>query len=190
MFGFRPDGRRVSSIDPIVGITPYLMPMRCDAQVFLQHRVDYELLTRYIAAQAAKGEKITFMQIITAAFVRTVSQHPEINRFILNKQFFARNMCAVSFTMLKNPQNAEMGETAVKVKYDLTDTIYDVRDRMEKVINANRGEDKKTHLCHTLNGSALALPRIVAALLEDNQTPEGIRVPECLVKYTGFDMID
>ena len=138
MFGFRPDGRRVSSIDPIVGITPYLMPMRCDAQVFLQHRVDYELLTRYIAAQAAKGEKITFMQIITAAFVRTVSQHPEINRFILNKQFFARNMCAVSFTMLKNPQNAEMGETAVKVKYDLTDTIYDVRDRMEKVINANR----------------------------------------------------
>lgn len=34
MFGFRPDGRRVSSIDPIVGITPYLMPMRCDAQVF------------------------------------------------------------------------------------------------------------------------------------------------------------
>lgn len=89
MFGFRPDGRRVSSIDPIVGITPYLMPMRCDAQVFLQHRVDYELLTRYIAAQAEKGEKITFMQIITAAFVRTVSQHPEINRFILNKQFFA-----------------------------------------------------------------------------------------------------
>lgn len=53
-----------------------------------------------------------------------------------------------------------------------------------------RGEDKKTHLCHTLNGSALALPRIVAALLENNQTPEGIRVPECLVKYTGFDMIN
>ena len=53
-----------------------------------------------------------------------------------------------------------------------------------------RGEDKKTHLCHTLNGSALALPRIVAALLENNQTPEGIVVPECLRKYTGFDIID
>ncbi|MEE0908095.1 MAG: serine--tRNA ligase [Muribaculaceae bacterium] len=53
-----------------------------------------------------------------------------------------------------------------------------------------RGEDKKTHLCHTLNGSALALPRILAALLENNQTPEGIRVPECLQKYTGFDIID
>ncbi len=53
-----------------------------------------------------------------------------------------------------------------------------------------RGEDKKTHLCHTLNGSALALPRIVAALLENNQTPQGIIVPECLRKYTGFDIID
>ena len=53
-----------------------------------------------------------------------------------------------------------------------------------------RGDDKKTHLCHTLNGSALALPRIVAAILEDFQTPEGIVVPECLRKYTGFDIID
>ena len=53
-----------------------------------------------------------------------------------------------------------------------------------------RGADKKIHLCHTLNGSALALPRIVAALLENNQTPEGIVVPECLRKYTGFDIID
>ena len=53
-----------------------------------------------------------------------------------------------------------------------------------------RGDDKKTHLCHTLNGSALALPRIVAALLENNQTPEGIRIPKALQKYTGFDLID
>lgn len=53
-----------------------------------------------------------------------------------------------------------------------------------------RGCDKKTHLCHTLNGSALALPRIVAAILENNQTPEGIIVPECLRKYCGFDIID
>ncbi|MDE6793015.1 MAG: serine--tRNA ligase [Muribaculaceae bacterium] len=53
-----------------------------------------------------------------------------------------------------------------------------------------RDEDKKIKLCHTLNGSALALPRIVAALLENNQTPEGIIVPECLRKYTGFDIIN
>jgi seryl-tRNA synthetase len=53
-----------------------------------------------------------------------------------------------------------------------------------------RADNKKTELCHTLNGSALALPRIVAALLENNQTAEGIRIPKALQKYTGFDIID
>lgn len=53
-----------------------------------------------------------------------------------------------------------------------------------------RNADRKIELCHTLNGSALALPRIVATILENNQTPEGIRVPKVLVPYCGFDMID
>jgi len=53
-----------------------------------------------------------------------------------------------------------------------------------------REDTKKTELCHTLNGSALALPRIVAALLENNQTPEGIRIPKALQPFTGFDIIN
>ena len=53
-----------------------------------------------------------------------------------------------------------------------------------------RNADKKIQLCHTLNGSALALPRIVAALLENNQTERGIRIPKALVPYTGFEYID
>ncbi len=51
-------------------------------------------------------------------------------------------------------------------------------------------DSKKIELCHTLNGSALALPRIVASILEDNQTPDGVRVPKVLVPYCGFEMID
>lgn len=164
MFGFRPDGRRVSDIDPTVRITPYLMPMRCDAQVFLQHKVDYEMLARYIAQQSAKGEKITFMQIIIASFVRAVSQHPEINRYIMNKQFYSRNNCTVSFTMLNDPQNAASGETAVKIKYDLTDTIYDVRDRMNAVINANRGVDTQ-NFADKLARVALAVPGLPTVLV-------------------------
>lgn len=53
-----------------------------------------------------------------------------------------------------------------------------------------RTADKKTELCHTLNGSALALPRIVAALIENNQTPQGIRLPKALIPYTGFEYLD
>ena len=53
-----------------------------------------------------------------------------------------------------------------------------------------RTEDGKIELCHTLNGSALALPRIVATIIENNQTPDGIRVPKVLVPYCGFEMLD
>lgn len=53
-----------------------------------------------------------------------------------------------------------------------------------------KGADKKTQLCHTLNGSAMALPRIVAALLENNQTEKGVRVPKVLVPYMGCEYID
>lgn len=170
MFGHRPDGRRIKNIDPIVRITPYLMPQRCDAQVFLQHKLDYEMLARYIAKQNALGERITFMNIIIAAYVRAISEHPEANRFIMNKQTFARNHCSVSFTMLKEPQNADAGETAVKIKYDLTDTLYDVRDRMEAAITVNRGVtnqnfvDKLVRLLFAVPGLPTAIVTLVKLL--------------------------
>ena len=56
MFGRRPDGKRVRDVDPIVQVTPYLMPMRCDAQVFLEHKLDYEMLSRYIIRKAQEGQ--------------------------------------------------------------------------------------------------------------------------------------
>lgn len=79
MFGRRADGRVLRNIDPIVGLTSHLMPMRCDAQVFLSHKLDYEIMARYIAEQGNKGHKLTFMEIFIAAYVRTVSQLPQIN---------------------------------------------------------------------------------------------------------------
>ena len=141
MFGRRPDGRRVKGIDPVMKITPYVMPMRCDAQVFLKHRADMEVLSRYIRQQKKeKNQQLSYMQIIVAAYVRAISRNPEINRFIMNKQLFARNNCSVAFTILKDPSDADRGESVVKIKFDLTDTVYDVRDRMAAGVEANRGD--------------------------------------------------
>ena len=141
MFGRRTDGRRVKGIDPVIQITSYVMPMRCDAQVFLKHRVDLENLTKYIRQQKTeKNQQITHMQVIVAAYVRAISQNPEVNRFVMNKQLFARNNCSAAFTILKNPGDADDGESVVKIKFDLTDTIYDVRDRMVAAVAANRGD--------------------------------------------------
>ena len=144
MFGRRADGRRIRGIDPIMQITPYVMPMRCDAQVFLKHRVDMEKLSKFIRQQKTeKNAQITYMQIVVAAYVRAVSRNPEINRFIMNKQLYARNNCSVAFTILKDPKDADQGESVVKIKFDLTDTIYDVRDRMAVNVEANRGGQPK-----------------------------------------------
>ena len=141
MFGHRPDGKRLSKLDPIVQITPYLMPMRCDAQVFLEHKADYEKLSRYIVRKGQEGQKITFMQILVAAYVRAVSAHPEVNRFIFNKQYYARNNCSVSYTVLKDPQNTDSPETTVRILFDLTDTIFDVRDRMNDSVEKSRATE-------------------------------------------------
>ena len=114
-----------------------------------------------------KDEQITFMNIIVAAYVRAVSQHPEVNRSIMNKQYYSRNNCTVSYTMLKDPQSAEDGETAVKIHFDLTDTIYDVRDRMSAAINANRGLEQKNFADKLARGVMVVpgLPTLVVGLV-------------------------
>lgn len=166
MFGRRPDGRRLKDVDPIVQITPYLMPMRCDAQVFLEHKVDYEMLSRYIAKKGVEGQKVTFMQLIVAAYVRGVSQHPEINRFIKNKQYYSRNNLSVSFTLLKDSQNHDSPESTVRIEFDPSDTLFDVRDRMVAAVEANRGETSEGDaFVDKLAGGVLKVPGLASLVV-------------------------
>lgn len=116
--------------------------MRCDAQVFLDYKLDYEKLARYIVAQGAEGHKITFMELIIAAFVRTVSELPEINRFIANKRMYARTQLTVSFALLKETASEnDIEENTVKCYFDPRDTIYDVSERVSEAIRQNRREE-------------------------------------------------
>ncbi len=142
MFGRRPDGRVLKNLDPIVSITPYLMPMRCDAQVMLDLKADYEKLARYIAEKGAEGHKITFMELIISAFVRIVADLPEVNRFIANKRTYARTELTVSFAMLKDSADPDaIEENTVKAKFSPYDTIFDVSERIKKFIAENRREE-------------------------------------------------
>lgn len=191
MFGRRPDGRRVKGIDPVMRITPYIMPMRCDAQVLLKHRVDMEVLSRYIRRQKAeKNEQLSYMQIIVAAYVRAVSRNPHVNRFIMNKQLFARNNCSAAFTILKDPGDADKGEAVVKIKFDLTDTLYDVRDRMTAAVEANRGDqpagfiDKLLAFLFAVPGLATVIVALVRLLDRYGLAP-GVLMEE-LPFYVGM----
>ena len=164
MFGRRPDGRRLKAQDPIVQITPYLMPMRCDAQVFLEHKVDYEKLSRYIVKKSREGQKITFMQILVAAYVRAISRNPEANRFIFNKQYYVRNNCSVSYTVLKDPQDTNSNETTVRILFDLTDTVFDVRDRMNDAVEKSRATEDGDFVIR-LARAVLAVPGLATLIV-------------------------
>lgn len=142
MFGRRADGRVLKEIDPIIALTPYLMPMRCDAQVILNYKVDYERLARYIVQKGNEGYKFTFMELLIAAYVRTVSELPEINRFVSNKRLYARTQLTASFALLKETQEVDaIEENTVKCHFDPRDTIYDVAERVNNAIAQNRREE-------------------------------------------------
>ena len=141
LFGRRADGRLLKKIDPIIALTPYLMPMRCDAQVFLNYKLDYETMARYIVEQGANGNKFTFMELILAAYVRVISELPEINRFVSNKRLYARTQLTVSFALLKETADPnDIEENTVKCYFDPRDTIFDVAERVSAAIEQNRRE--------------------------------------------------
>lgn len=141
MFGKRGDGYLVKNIDPVIALTPYLMPMRCDAQVMMTYKIDYEKLARFLAEKAREGYRITFMELFIAAYVRCISQQPELNRFIANKRFYTRKDIMCSFAVLQDTADGSVKENIAKCKFDPHDTIFDVAARITQAIELTRKED-------------------------------------------------
>ncbi len=144
MFGFRPDGRRVPGVDPIIQLTPYIMPTRADAQNFCKQSLDYDTLVKYIKEKRADGHNLSFMTIIVAAYVRTMAICPELNRFVVNKQIYARNRVSVSFVVLKNTDNGRIDESLAKIEVNVTDTIFDIERKIERAVEHGRKSKKGT----------------------------------------------
>ncbi|NLC32872.1 MAG: hypothetical protein GX781_06200 [Clostridiales bacterium] len=142
MFGRRADGRALRSTDdPVVALTPYLMPMRCDAQVMLKLQIDYERIARYIVDKGVAGNKMSFMDVIFASYVRIISQIPELNRFVVNKRMYVRNELNISFIVLREGPDGKVQENVVQCKFDPHDTIFDVAARTSQAILEGRKAD-------------------------------------------------
>lgn len=140
MFGRRSDGFLVKGIDPVVALTPYIMPMRCDAQVMTVLKLPYEPLARYVAEKRMEGHQITFMEMILSAYVRSISQLPELNRFIANKRFYTRKEIVVSFAVLQDTADGSDKENIAKCRFDPRDTVFDVASRIREAIAQTRKE--------------------------------------------------
>ena len=164
MFGIRADGRLEKKIDPIVRMTSYIMPQRYDAQVFCKRTADYDIIDDYVKEKRRQGIRITHMDVIIAAYIRTVKQKPELNRFVVNSKIYKRNEIAVCLTILKDKTDGKINETVIKVKFKGDENIFEIKEKMNSEIEKNRkpSESNATdRLCNFL----LAIPLLPGAAI-------------------------
>jgi len=137
MFGYRSDGKRLKKIEPIFKILPTVMKERNDSEVYFKQDINLEPLDEYINKKAEEGIRITYMHIIYAALVRIISQRPKLNRFIMSGDVYARNKIFVSL-MIKKSLSDDAQETLTKLDYEGTENIFEIKDRLDKVISENK----------------------------------------------------
>ena len=171
MFGRRSDGRRLDHIDPIVQFMPYVMPTRNDAMNMITEYVDYDPIADYIKKRSKEGVKVSFTALVVAAYTRAIAEYPALNRFIMNKQVFARNTINASLTVLRNAKDKNnLDEALIKMTFKPDATIFEETDfsfdtvyaRMREqaflnagvkiIINDERGEEPKTATLHYEGG--------------------------------------
>ncbi|MFT3913992.1 MAG: hypothetical protein QM704_07725 [Anaeromyxobacteraceae bacterium] len=138
-WGDRYDGRLLRSLDPLYQLIPYIMKTRSDAQNLFEERIDVTAVEDWLRAQRAAGRNLSFLHVFLAAYIRTISQRPRMNRFIAGRRIYARNEILVSFA-LKKRLREDSPETVVKLKFEPTATVWDVQKAVDEAIAVNKQE--------------------------------------------------
>ena len=127
----RPDGTRVKNASAIVSALPYIMPRRYDAHDYITEYAEMEPMRRYIQSKRREGVRISYMALILAAYFKAYQQNPKINRFIMNKQVFARNTINASLTVLRNAKDKNnLDEALIKMTFKPDATIDEVAEQI------------------------------------------------------------
>ncbi len=139
--GDRYDGRLLRTLNPFYKIIPYIMRDRSDSQNFFDDRIDISRTEAFLRTIKNKSaENMGFLHVVIAAMVRTISQKPGLNRFIAGQKIFARNEILISLALKKKLDEAGP-ETTIKMKFEASDTIYDVAAKVNKAIGENKKAD-------------------------------------------------
>ena len=145
--GDRREGRKIRSLDPMAYVGAVIMPKRNDALNFFEYKVDMAPIEKYINKkrhdEGLKG--FGFMHVVTAAFVRMISQRPAINRYIAGNKIYQRDDIVFSM-MVKKSMTADGQETGIKLKFRPDETIYDVFKEMNEAIDQAKAEGDTTAL--------------------------------------------
>ena len=128
-FGDRKEGRRLRTLDGLHVAMPFIMKDRSDACNTFADEVEISKADLLVREQIMAGnEGFSMLHVILAAYVRTVSQYPYLNRFISGQRIYARNEIAINMTV-KKEMNIHAPETCIRVVFEPTDTIYDVYEK-------------------------------------------------------------
>ena len=132
----RADGKKLKGADPMYTVAPHIMTKRNDAMNMITLDIPYDPIHEYLNAKRKEKTPLSHMAVIIAAYLRTVAEFPELNRFIVNKKAYARNELTVAMVVLKNI--ADDHGTMSKIYFEHTDTIFDVHKKIDEYVEANR----------------------------------------------------
>lgn len=143
-FGDRKDGRKLRSLDPMFRIMPYIMAKRSDAQNTYADSFDITKAERFCREKVKAGyTNFGLLHVFLAAYVRTISQRPGVNRFVSGQKIYSRNTIEVVMTVKKH-MRLDGAETCIKVEFEPTDTIDEVYEKFNKVVMENVGNDDES----------------------------------------------
>ncbi len=164
----RPDGRKLRNLDYEYPVAAHIMERRSDAMNMTTLDIPIAPVRHYLNEKRKEGIRYSHLTVIIAAIIRTISQYPALNRFVVNKRIYARNEIAIGMVVLKGGRIDAPGTTD-KMKFKATDTIADVDRIINEYIEKNRKEDD-------VNGTDRVAKKLVS-------TPGLLRVGVSFMKW-------
>lgn len=138
-FGDRPDGYKLRSLQPMAKVSPFIMPNRSGASIYFHESIEITEAENYIRKKRNQGLKnFGFMHLLLAAYVRTVSQRPYVNRFISGQRIYSHDEDLVVLLTIKREMKLDAEETIIKMHFSPTDTADDVYAKLQKLVEENR----------------------------------------------------
>lgn len=140
----RKDGIRLKNAEPMYTVAAHIMDKRTDSMNMITLDIPLEPIQKYINEKRKQGIRLSHMAVFLAAFAQTVAEFPQLNRFVVNSNIYARNELAVGMVVLKSGETSD--GTMSKMYFKLDNTVFEVNDIINEYVEANRNtpEDNGT----------------------------------------------
>lgn len=160
MFGKRPDGRKVKTVDPLQLIMGSLIRERSDSMNMYEDTINCEPWDKYIKEKEEQGIKINYMHLFIAGVVRIIALKPRLNRFVMNGKIYTRDKIWVSFVV--HPElSIDCPGTTIKLGFEGTESIFEIVEKIDEAIKKETTQRTDTNGTDKLAGFFTAMPSFI-----------------------------